>query len=116
MFTPALNTVQEEEILNIIQYSGDEPDGVKVLSEISGGEGNNFKKAQEGPGNGHDNGNGMDLDEQTKALAEEFAPFMNPNIVLTLHLCRKGCKHYDSVGDKKSPEFRILLEVGRVHD
>lgn len=31
VFTPALNTVIEDEILNIIEYYGDEPDGVKVL-------------------------------------------------------------------------------------
>ena len=36
------NTVKVEELDNIIQYSGDEPDGVKVLSEIPGERGNNF--------------------------------------------------------------------------
>ena len=40
---PALNTIQEDEIVNIIQYSGDEPEGVKVFSQIPGGEGNNLK-------------------------------------------------------------------------
>ena len=41
-----------------IEFSGDEPDAVKVLTQIQGGEGNIFEKAQEGPGNGH--GNQMD--------------------------------------------------------
>jgi hypothetical protein len=49
---------------------------------------------------------GMDLDEQTKAMAEEFAILLNPIPTLTPHLCRKGCKHYDSSGDQKSAEFR----------
>ena len=43
VFTPTLNTVKEDEIVNIIQYSGDEPEGVKVFSQIPGGEGNNLK-------------------------------------------------------------------------
>jgi hypothetical protein len=77
-----------------------------VLSENPGGEGNNFEKVQEGPGNGHDNGEGVDLDEQTKAMAEEFAVLLNPKTILTPHVYRKGCKHYDSVGDQKSPEFK----------
>ncbi len=77
-----------------------------MLSEIPGGEGNNFEKVQEGPGNGHNNGEGMDLDEQTKAMAEEFAVLLNPKTTLTPHLCRKGCKHYDSVGDPTSPESK----------
>ncbi|MGD0625674.1 MAG: hypothetical protein ABSB32_13260 [Thermodesulfobacteriota bacterium] len=107
VFTPVLNTVKEDEMVNIIEYSGDEPDGVKVLSEIPGGEGKNFEKAQEEPGKGHGNGEGVeDLDEPTKALAEEFAPFMNRKTTLTPHLCRKGCNHYDSVGDQKNAEFR----------
>ena len=29
VFTPVLNTVKEDEIVNIIEYSGDEPEGVK---------------------------------------------------------------------------------------
>ena len=48
----------------------------------------------------------MDLDGQTKAMAEEFAVLLNPKTTLTPHLCRKGCKHYDSVGNQKSAEFR----------
>jgi len=48
----------------------------------------------------------MDLDQQTKSLAEEFAVLLNPKTILTPHLCRKGRKHYDSVGDQKSVEFR----------
>ena len=55
VFTPALNTVSEDEIVNIIEYSGDEPDGVNVFTQIQGGEGNNFEKAQEGRGNGRGN-------------------------------------------------------------
>jgi len=43
VFTPVLNTVQEDEIVNIIEYSGDEPDGVKVVSEIPGERENNLK-------------------------------------------------------------------------
>ncbi len=93
-------------MVNMIEYSGDEPDGVKVLSENPGREEKNFEKLQDGPGNGHGNGEGMDLDEQTKALADEFAVLLNPKTTLTPHLCRKGCKHYDSVGDQKSAEFR----------
>ena len=41
-----------------------------------------------------------------KAMAEESAVLLNPKTILTPHLCRKGCKHYDSVGDQKSAEFR----------
>jgi len=33
-------------MVKIIEYSGDEPDGVNVFSQIPGGEGNNFEKAQ----------------------------------------------------------------------
>ena len=111
VFTPALNTVKEDEMVNIIQYSGDEPDGVKVLSEIPGGEGNIFEKAKEGPGNGHGRFSEEELeglDEPTKALAGEFSVLMNPHNLskMTPHLYRKGCKHYDSVGDQKSAEFR----------
>ncbi len=68
-------------MVKIIEYSGDEPDGVKVFSQIPGGEGNNFEKAQEGPGNGHGRFSEEELeelDEPTKALAEEFSLFMNP--------------------------------------
>jgi len=61
VFTSVANTFKEDEMVTIIEYSGDEPDGVKVLSEIPGGEGNNFEKAQEEPGNGHGNGN-LDLE------------------------------------------------------
>jgi hypothetical protein len=56
VFTPALNTVTEDEIVYIIEYSGDEPDAVKVLTQIQGGEGNNFDEPQEGLGNGHGKG------------------------------------------------------------
>jgi len=31
VFTPVLNTIKEDEMVNMIEYSGDEPDGVKVL-------------------------------------------------------------------------------------
>ena len=44
----------------------------------------------------------MDLDEQTKALAKEFSVLLDPKTTLTPRLCRKGCKHYDSVGDQKN--------------
>jgi hypothetical protein len=96
--------------------------GVKVLSEIPGGEGNNFEKAQEGPGNGHGNGdlklepgNGhgdregvIDPDEATKRLAEEFSFFGDTKNLskMTPYLCRKGCKHYDPVGDPEGGNFR----------
>ncbi len=43
VFTPVLNTVQEDEIVNIIEYSGDEPDGVNVFSQIPGERENNLK-------------------------------------------------------------------------
>ena len=56
VFTPALNTGKEDEMVSMIEYSGDEPDGVKVLSEILEDEGNNFEKDQEGPGNGEGDG------------------------------------------------------------
>ena len=36
VFTPALNTVTEDEIINIIEFSGDEPDGVNVFTQIQG--------------------------------------------------------------------------------
>ena len=36
MFISVLNTVIEDEIVNIIQYPGDKPDGVKVLTQIPG--------------------------------------------------------------------------------
>ena len=39
-------------------------------------------------------------------MAAEFSVLLNPKTVLTPHLCRKGCKHYDSVGDQKSAEFK----------
>jgi len=54
VFTPPQNTVGEDEIVNIIQYFGEEPD---VLSEMTGQRENNFEKPQEipalDPGNGH---------------------------------------------------------------
>ena len=46
------------------------------------------------------------LHEPTSILAKEFSVLLNPKTILTPHLCRKGCKHYDSVGDQKSAEFR----------
>jgi DNA-binding transcriptional regulator YiaG len=48
VFIPILNTVKEDEMVNIIEYSGDEPDGVKVLSQNTGGEGNNLKAGDGG--------------------------------------------------------------------
>jgi len=47
-----------------------------------------------------------DPDEITRKLAEEFAVLLNPKTTLTPHLFRKGCKHYDTMGDQKSAEFR----------
>jgi hypothetical protein len=47
-----------------------------------------------------------DPDEVIQILTNEFAVLLNPKTTLTPHLCRKGCKHYDSVGDQKSAEFR----------
>jgi hypothetical protein len=43
VFTPALNTVKEDEMVNIIEYWGDEPEGVKVFSQIPGERENNLK-------------------------------------------------------------------------
>jgi len=43
VFTPVLNTVKEDEMVNIIEYSSDEPDGVKVFSENTGERENNLK-------------------------------------------------------------------------
>ena len=79
-----------------------------MFSQIPGGEGNNFEKVQEGPGNGHGRFSEEELDEPTKRLAEEFSFFGNIKNLskITPHVCRKGCKHYDSVGDQKSAEFR----------
>jgi hypothetical protein len=34
-----------------------------------------------------------------------FTGLMNPKATLTPHLCRKGCKHYDCVGDPKATDF-----------
>jgi hypothetical protein len=114
-------------MVKIIEYSGDDPDGVKVFSQIPGGEGNNFEKAQEGPGNGHGRFSEEELeglDKSTKALAEEFSLFMNPQNLskMTPHVCRKGCKHYDPIGDPDSGSFRefcgksngTLIERGSV--
>jgi hypothetical protein len=114
-------------MVKIIEYSGDEPDGVKVFSQIPGGEGNNFEKAQEGPGTGHGRFSEEELeelDEPTKALAEEFSLFMNPQNLskMTPHVCRKGCKHYYPIGDPGSGNFRefcgksngTLIERGSV--
>jgi len=47
VLTPDLNTIQEDNLVNIIQNSDDEQEGVKVFSEIPGGEGNNFEEVQE---------------------------------------------------------------------
>ena len=114
-------------MVKIIEYSGDEPDGVNVFSQIPGGEGNNFEKAQEGPGNGHGRFSKEELeglDEPTKALVEEFSVFMNPQNLskMTPHVCREGCIHYDSIGDPEGGNFRefcgklnrTLIERGRV--
>jgi hypothetical protein len=46
-----------------------------------------------------------DLDEQTKALPDEFSALLDPKATLTPNLCRKGCKHYDPVGDPKAADF-----------
>jgi hypothetical protein len=46
------------------------------------------------------------LHEPTSILAKEFSVLLNPKTILTPHLCRKGCKHYDSVGDPKGGNFR----------
>ncbi len=50
----------------------------------------------------------LDSDEATKRLAEEFSFFGDIKNLskMTPHLCRKRCKHYDSVGDQKSAEFK----------
>ena len=87
----------------------EEPDGVKVLTQIQEGEGNIPAKAQEepapDPGNGHSLFKKEELeglDEQTKELAEEFAILLNSKTTLTPHLCRKRCKYYGSVGDPEA--------------
>ena len=43
VFTPVLKTVKEDEIVNIIQYSADELEGVKVFNQIPGDRENNLK-------------------------------------------------------------------------
>ena len=68
VFTPALNTVKEDEIRDIIEYSGDEPDGVYVFGQNPGGEGNNFENPQEGPGNGQGKSGSHLLDEFWKGF------------------------------------------------
>ena len=110
VFTPVINTVKEDEIVNIIEYWGDEPDGVKVFTQIPGGEGNIFEKAPKPePGNGHGNGEGViDPDEATKRLAEEFSFFGDIKNLskMTPHQCRKGCKYYNPVGDPEGGNIR----------
>jgi hypothetical protein len=47
-------------------------------------------------------------DEPTKRLAEEFSFFGDTKNLskMTPHLCRKGCKHYDPIGDPEGGNFR----------
>ena len=43
VFTPVLNTVKEDEMVNMIEYSADELDGVKVFGQIPGDREKNLK-------------------------------------------------------------------------
>ena len=52
------------------------------------------------------------LGKQTKESADGFAVLMNPKTTLTPHLCRKGCKHYDPVGDPKAADFNEYCKRG----
>ena len=51
-------------------------------------------------------GKAVHLEKQTKAVAEESGALLNPKTILTPHVCRKGCKHYDPIGDPESGNFR----------
>ena len=107
MLTPHLNTSQDNEPVNIIQNLDDEEQGVKVLTPFEEGNKNISKESQEKESaDDHGNGQGMkDIDKETKTLPDEFSDLLNPKATLTPHLCRKGCKHYDPVGDPKAADF-----------
>jgi hypothetical protein len=78
VFTPVLNTVNEDEIVNMIEYSGDELDGVNVLSPFFGEKENILKVVTPGPveddsqkiqgGNGQGKSGSHPLDEFLKGF------------------------------------------------
>ena len=78
-----------------------------MLTPFEEGDKNIFKESQESEqGDYHGNGQGMmNLNKETKALPDNFSDPLNPKATLTPHLCRKGCKHYDAVGDPKAVDF-----------
>jgi len=102
---PLPNPVGESETVSSIHKSRESDDGDRVLFRNPGGKENIFKIPQEGPGNGHDK---EELDDATRALMDELAPFVKvtKGPSLTPHLCRKGCKHYDPIGDPNGGDFR----------
>jgi hypothetical protein len=95
VFNTVPNTSKVDESIDFIGKSSSLQEGVRVIGRKWGGEAKIYEKSQEEPGNGHGKGEGLDLDERTKALTDGFAAFLNPQNTLTPHLCRKGCKHYD---------------------
>ena len=84
--------------------------GKKEASGNGEGDENSLEESNQESGNGHEDDRFEEnaLDDTTKTLADQFSVFMNPKNLskMTPHLCRKGCKHYDSVGEQKSAEFR----------
>ena len=106
VLTPHLNTSQDNEPVNNIQDLNDDDAGVKVLTPFQKDDRNIFEESQEGPGN-DGNGEGIeDPNKQVRVLSEKFTALMDSNTPLTPYLCRKGCKHYDSVGEWKSIDFK----------
>ena len=107
VLTPHLNTSQDKKPVNNIRNLDNEEQGVKVLTPFEEGDKNISKESQDREsGDNHGNGQEMkDLDKQKKALPDEFSDLMNSKATLTPHLCRKGCKHYDPVGDPKAADF-----------
>lgn len=107
VLTPELNTSKDNEPVKNISDSHEIDGGVKVLTQFEEGDKNIFTESQEKePDNDNGNGQGMmNLDKETKGLPDEFPGFLDPKATLTPNLCRKGCKHYDPVGDPKAADF-----------
>ena len=102
-------TVKEDEIFNIIEYSGEEPDGDRVISRNKGGEGNNFEehtwegqadeiKSEEEPA---DNDNGRTASPDSEVLTFD-APEPKPEP-------KKRKSRLEQLGIPK-PERRELTE------
>jgi len=76
------NTSEEKKIIESIEENAANVVGVSVLGPNSGKEENIFEKAQKKSGNGHGNGEELDLDERWKDLANEFSVLLNPKTTL----------------------------------